>query len=378
MGTKRKGIAIVAALGGIVVIGALIAGVFFVSTQESQISGGALVQERAFRAAELGLNTALDKWESPDMSALQIGGMDTLTYSGPDWVDTVVITKLTPNTYSLLSSATAGTGRLARSRKKTLLSVRLSSPDFEFLGALTVRGATQIGGSSFINGKNTNPSGWAGCNAVSDTLAGIAIADSTQITYSGCTSGSCVAGAPRILQAPTAGDTTNYFQFGDEDWKTLTASADKVIAGTQTFSQINPTVTNGACDKSVVSNWGAPTHTSPANPCENYFPIIHHKGSAGVLKLSGNKGQGILLVDGDLEISGGFEFYGPVIVRGRIKSTGTGGKLNGGVMAANVDLEQNTVLGDATITYSSCAVEKAIAGSANPRRLRQRAWTEVH
>lgn len=378
MRIKRKGVAIVAALGGIVVIGALIAGVFFVSTQESQISGGTLVQERAFRAAELGLNTTLARWDAPVMYALPVGGMDTLAYSGTGWVDTVVVTKLTKQAYSMLSTATAGSGRLARSRKKTLLSIRLSSPDFDFLGALTVRGATQIGGSSLINGINNNPPGWSGCSLPNDTLAGVAISDSTQITYSGCSSGSCVVGLPRILQDPSAGDTTNYFQFGDEDWASLTAAANHVINGTATFSQINPVVTNGACDKSVTSNWGAPVHTSPANPCENYFPIIHAKGALNTLKLSGNKGQGILLVDGDLEISGGFEFYGPVIVRGRIKSTGTGGKLNGGVMAANVDLEQNTVLGDATITYSSCAVEKAIAGSANPRRLTQRAWTEVH
>lgn len=375
---RRAGIAIVAALGGIVVIGALIAGVFFVSTQESQISGGSLVHERAFRAAELGLNTTLATWDAPVMFALPVGGMDTMVYSGTGWVDTVVVTKLTTQAYSMLSTATAGSGRLARSRKKTLLSIRLSSPDFDFLGALTVRGSTVIGGSSLINGKNTNPAGWGDCPAASDTLAGVAIADSTQISYSGCSTGTCVQGSPRILQDPTVGDTTNYFSFGDEDWKTLTASANKIISGTTTFSQINPVVTNGACDKSVTSNWGAPVHTSPANPCENYFPIIHAKGSTNTLKLSGNKGQGILLVDGDLEISGGFEFYGPVIVRGRIKSTGTGGKLNGGVMAANVDLEQNTVLGDATITYSSCAVEKAIASSANPRRLEQRAWTEVH
>ncbi len=375
---QRKGIAIVAALGGIVVIGALIAGVFFVSSQESQISEGSLVHERAFRAAELGINTTLANWDNVGMYSMPVGGMDTMTYSGTGWVDTVVVTKLTAKAYSLLSSATAGSGRLARSRKKTLLSVRLSSPDFDFLGALTVRGATQIGGSSFINGRNTNPTGWNGCAAANDTLAGVAIADSTQITYSGCPSGTCVAGSPRVLQDPTAGDTTNYFEFGDEDWASLTAAATKIINGTTTFSSINPSVTGGVCNTSVATNWGAPTHTSPANACENYFPIIHAKGSTSTLKLTGNKGQGILLVDGDLEISGGFEFYGPVIVRGRIKSTGTGGKLNGGVMAANVDLEQNTVLGDATITYSSCAVEKAIAGAANPRRISQRAWTEVH
>lgn len=378
MKAERKGIAIVAALGGIVVIGALIAGVFFVSTQESQISGGTLVHERAFRAAELGLNTTLANWDAPTMYAMPTGGMDTMVYSGNDWVDTVVVTKLTPRAYSMLSSATAGSGRFARSRKRTLLSIRLSAPDFDFLGALTVRGATTIGGSSLINGTNTNPAGWSGCAASTDTLAGVAIADSTLITYSGCSTGSCVQGSPRILQSPTAGDTTNYFQFGDEDWNTLTAAANKIINGTTTLSSINPVVTDGVCDKSAISNWGAPVHTSPANACENYFPIIYAKGATSTLKLTGNKGQGILLVDGDLEISGGFEFYGPVIVRGRIKSTGTGGKLNGGVMAANVDLEQNTVLGDATITYSSCAVEKAIGGSANPRRIVHRAWTEVN
>ncbi|HUR92292.1 MAG TPA: hypothetical protein VMY38_06430 [Gemmatimonadaceae bacterium] len=376
MKDQRKGIAIVAALGGIVVIGALIAGVFFVSSQESQISQGSLVHERAFRAAELGLNTTLAGWDNVGMYSLPVGGMDTMTYAGTGWVDTVVVTKLTPRAYSLISSATAGTGRLARSRKKTLLSVRLSAPDFDFLGALTVRGTTQIGGSSVINGKNTNPGGWSDCPAANDTLAGVAIADSTQITYSG--TAHTVTGSPKILQAASAGDTTKYFEFGDEDWGSLTAAATKVITGTTTFSQINPVVTNGVCDKSVASNWGAPSHTTPANACENYFPIIHHKGTTSTLKLSGNKGQGILLVDGDLEISGGFEFYGPVIVRGRIKTTGTGGKLNGGVMAANVQLDQNTVLGDATIIYSSCAVEKAMAGAANPRRISERAWTEVH
>ncbi|MCR4340971.1 MAG: hypothetical protein NUW01_13910, partial [Gemmatimonadaceae bacterium] len=302
----------------------------------------------------------------------------TMVYSGTGWVDTVIVTKLTTQAYSMLSTATAGSGRLARSRKRTLLSIRLSSPDFDFLGALTVRGATTIGGSSLISGENTNPAGWSGCAAVNDTLAGMAISDSTLITYSGCSTGACVTGSPRILQDPTAGDTTNYFAFGDEDWNTLTASANKIINGTATFSQINPVVNNGVCDKSAASNWGAPVHTTPANACENYFPIIYAKGSLSTLKLSGNKGQGILLVDGDLEISGGFEFYGPVIVRGHIKTVGTGGKLNGGVMAANVQLDQNTVLGDATITYSSCAVEKAISGSANPRRLVHRAWTEVH
>lgn len=382
MRAKRKGIAIVAALGGIVVIGALIAGVFFVSTQEHQISGGALVHERAFRAAELGLNTTLYNWDAPTMYALPVGTMTTVTYSGTGWVDTVIVTKLTSQSYSMLSTAVAGSGRLARSRKRTLLSIRLSAPTFNFLGALTMRGGLQIGGNSEVNGNNANPTGWGDCNVATGALPGVVMPDTAMISYAGCSDGSCIEGSPAVSQNPVAADTAKYFKFGDEDWKSLTAAATKIINGNYTYTGINPVVSGGVCMKGQTLNWGAPVHTVPANPCENYFPIIHAKSnSSGVLKLSGGKGQGILLVDGDLEISGGFEFYGPVIVRGRIKAVGTagGGKLTGAVMAANVDIEDDSqILGDATIRYSSCAIEKAVSGSANPRRLVQRAWTEVN
>jgi hypothetical protein len=379
---RRAGIAIVAALGGIVVIGALIAGVFFVSTQENQISGGALVHERAFRAAELGLNTTLHKWDAPAMASLGVGEMATVVFSDTGWVDTVVVTKLTSQAYSLLSTATAGSGRLARSRKRTLLSIRLSSPNFNFLGALTLRGGLQIGGNSEVDGNNSNPEGWGECDDATGSMPGIAMPNPDSIEYSGCPDDGCIHGDPPVLAEPAADDTTNYFKFGDEDWQSLTAAADKVINGNNTYNGINPVVTDGVCMTGQTLNWGAPVHTDPANACENFFPIIYAKSnSSGVLKLSGGKGQGILLVDGDLEISGGFEFTGPVIVRGRIKAVGTagGGKLTGAVMAANVLIEDDSqVLGDATIAYSSCAISKAIEGSANPRRLVERAWTEVN
>ena len=373
---QRAGIAIVAAMGGIVVIGALIAGVFFVSSQENQISGGALVHEKAFRAAELGLNTTLNAWDNVAMVAMPVGARKDTAYSGSDWVDTVVVTKLTAHTYSLLSSAVAGSGRLARSRKQTLLSVRTSSPDFNFLGALTVRGTLTVGGSSLIDGNDSNPDGWADCGAAMSALPGIAIPDATKITYNG--SAQQVTGDPPVEQTAAANDTTNYFVFGDETWASLTRTATKVFTGSTALSSINPVVVNGACDKTAAMNWGAPSHTVPANPCQNYFPVIHFKGGpTTTVKLQGNMGQGILLVDGNLEISGNFEFYGPVIVRGSLKSTGTGGKLNGAVMAASTSLEENVARGNSVINYSNCAVQKALNGSANPRKIAQRAWTEV-
>ena len=51
---------------------------------------------------------------------------------------------------------------------------------------------------------------------------------------------------------------------------------------------------------SVATNWGAPTVKT--SPCFNYFPIIYHYGRP---QLSGSgAGQGILLVEGNLTVTG--------------------------------------------------------------------------
>jgi len=69
-------------------------------------------------------------------------------------------------------------------------------------------------------------------------------------------------------------------------------------------------------------------------------------------------------VEGDLTLKGGFEFYGPVIVRGTVLTEGTGGHFKGGLIAANISLTTSTVLGDAMVQYSSCAVDRAVLNSA--------------
>ena len=66
-----------------------------------------------------------------------------------------------------------------------------------------------------------------------------------------------------------------------------------------------------------------------------------------------------------------------MIVKGRLKTTGTGGHFNGGVMAANVELDQNQVLGDALISYSSCALETAMRGAAPFVPVQRRAWADL-
>jgi hypothetical protein len=98
----------------------------------------------------------------------------------------------------------------------------------------------------------------------------------------------------------------------------------------------------------------------------------------GDLHVTGGYGQGILLVEGNFHVTGGFQFYGPVIVRGDLDTQGTGGHFNGGVMAANVNLAQNVVLGNAVITYSSCILQKVLQSSAVPTLMANRPWAELY
>ena len=94
---------------------------------------------------------------------------------------------------------------------------------------------------------------------------------------------------------------------------------------------------------------------------------------------AGARGQGLLLVEGDLEIVGGFEFYGLIVAKGGIKINGNGNKVIGALLAQDVDIDdQNSISGNTTLQYSSCALSKAIKGSAFAEPLAYRSWAQLH
>ena len=94
---------------------------------------------------------------------------------------------------------------------------------------------------------------------------------------------------------------------------------------------------------------------------------------------SNARGQGLLLIAGDLEIAGGFEFSGLIIAKGGIKISGTGNKITGALLAQDVNLDdQNSISGNTTLQFSSCALNKAIQGSAFAKPLTYRSWVQLH
>ena len=380
LSNRRPGFALAVALFSMVVIGALIAGAFFASTQEYRVGRNTVIQERSLATAEYGATAVVDGWSADWNSTLVVGDTLQRAYSLADGSRAnVTITKLSTMLYHVASEGRAGSGLTGDARRKVGLTVRLDVPEINILAALTSHGTTRIGGSSSISGNDSTIAGWD-CPAAGASKPGIVIDDSTKVNTSGCNNLNCVAGTPKVLQSAAAADTNTYFKFGDMNWSELTAMAEPshTFADGYNVQQVAAVDSGGVkCRRDVGSNWGDIRRGTGGMryPCETFFPIIYAQGDM-TLSAAGT-GQGILLVEGDLTVTGGFEFYGPVIVRGRLRTAGTGGHFNGGVMAANVELEQNSVLGSAVINYSSCALLKALAGSALPIPIRDRAWTDL-
>ena len=371
---SEQGMALLAALGGIILIGVIIAGVLFSVTQDYRISDNSLRQSRATATAELGLNRILVDWSLADNQRLKTG--DTLkrafTASGGG-IANVTVTRLPGPFFWAVSEGMSGLTRssfVARRRYGMLL--RLDSPNMNFMGAITTQGNTTINGNVTVNGNDATPAGWASCTTGSN-VAGAAISPTTTATVNGSVT---VNGNPPVLTTPAASDTNTYFNYGNSTYSSLASSANLVYPGGTTLNGVLPIAAGPTCVASLIpANWGEPNHAVPASPCETYFPIIHVLGN---LNVNTGRGQGVLLVDGDMTVAGNFVFTGAVIVRGGLKMSGTGNKITGAVMAASVQVDDNVSLsGNTGIQYSSCALMAALSANAYPRAARQRGWVDV-
>jgi hypothetical protein len=332
----------------------------------------------AAEAAEAGLNEALGgQISATSMLALQI---DADPDDATDLPDLSVgshrmaarsINRLTEHVFLLRSIGTrtdASGGQLA-SRSVAQL-IRLVQADLDVAAGLTAMGDVTLTGSSEVSGIDAVPDLWAGvdCPPLED-VTGVRYNEG-DVKYSG---NGTVEGVPDTLKDNTL--TTDKMK---EDFDKLKTLATLIV------SSSNPPATGpvhvgdpARCDKSVESNWGEPAIQT--DPCSNYFPIIYHNGN---LALQGGRGQGILLVEGDLTATGGMVFYGPVFVSGTFSTAGNknqGAKFYGGVIAGNVLLDDsNKLSGQALVSYSSCAVRRALQNSSTPAALAERSWVQVY
>lgn len=106
------------------------------------------------------------------------------------------------------------------------------------------------------------------------------------------------------------------------------------------------------------NDWGIPTSSGPNIPITYTGPltiIYFNMNGDKTIKLTGNShGAGILLVEGNLEIHGGFTWYGIILVTGSIRYTGGGEKnVTGGIISGGESMIEVDIGGNAGIIYCS-------------------------
>ena len=380
------GFAMPAAIFALVVLGVLVVGGFFTARQEGRIGIANERATEAFYIAETGAAEVLENWNATTYSGLSQFASTTVTgtTNGGDW--SADVTKLSDLFFLIESQGTVTEGAAyGDATREVARLVKIRTFDLDFDAALATVGQLKFGGSAVIKGADTNPDGTGKTRAVwgsycdgylLEDKTGLLIDDLDNIDWSGNQTKIVgdMSGDPKYREEPG-------LNFDDmlNQWADLTGAADLVItSGTSGISPA-PTLTgDGACNTADRNNWGAPLDT--LSPCFGYFPIIHlnNPGTEWTLNSNG-AGQGILLVEGDLRVNGGFEFYGPILIKGTLTTNGSGGHFWGGTIAANVDLGEGKVIGDAELQYSSCALGRAILGSSfnRPNFIAERSWIDV-
>lgn len=396
----EQGMALIIAVFGLVVIGALVAGSFFVGRVEQVTGYNTVWAGQAGEAAEAGLGYAMSTVDATTYEAMPVWspaaptevvtsgsgvtGMPTLAYTDS-------IRRLNNTVFLVRSTGqrvSAGGQVLATQTLAQL--IRLAKPTIGVNAAVTVQDPIKFNGNSFVvDGYNTYPPGWGASDCPTGQPQG-GNADDVVGIRSSTTSGMAQADEDNIDGFPTKvveNDPTitseTFRNFLDYTYWTLAGQAGVKVLNLDTpYNGVAPvldlTQIPPVCDKTAPLNLGEPLRTvGSVIQCYNYFPVVH--GTGAQLKFaSGTRGQGILLVDGDLELVGGFEWTGLILVRGQMKVTGTGNKINGAILTEGVDITTaGSIGGNAEVTYSKCAIDRAVKGAAAPMPV-SRGWAQLY
>ncbi len=385
----ERGMALALAVVALVVVGALVAGAFFSGTQEQRAAENSRRVLQAFGVAEEGAYEVIDSWKPLANNTLKAYPANSLSVGG--W----------PTTWDTASNKTGVYGGFLYHFNNELYLVDMTARDLVSAGnaavvaqggggrtriglivrnrplqvgikaALTTGNSNTVTGNTTINGVDQSPTGWNSCGPLGAPLAGVRAASGTSVSGA-----ATVIGNPPVM-VDTSVHTSTFNQFGSVSYAQLAAMATITLAGQNFSTSIAPAVTAaGACDQTVLTNWGDPLN--PTAACGNYMPIVHITSSATI---NGQEGQGILLVDGNLSVQGGFQWYGITIIKGSLLTAGGGGSpahfWGATLVQDSVSLGNNSISGSANLLYSGCAVQKALSMTALATLMRSRSWVPL-
>lgn len=257
---------------------------------------------RAEGDAERNAVMAITAWTLEDLTALPAGSTSAAS-SG-----TRVVRRLSSGLFMFSGRGSASPGV---ERSRTLL-LRLEPPPLGLLRALTSPGVVSLAPGAAVT---ESPLGSRACDWADSSAFGWV----PQVTFNGPGEAAAV-------------------------WA---ARAEQVLPGGSVILPA-PRRSSGTCVATDPSNWGDP---GGLTACAGYRPVVRIAGAGTV---TGGVGQGVLVVDGDLMVQGGFRFDGLILVGGRLEIAGAGADLRGAVQVDDVGNRGSRIGSSGRITYSTC------------------------
>jgi len=322
-------------LAVMVIIGFAASAALFMGRQERRASGTIRLGTTAAAAADEGRILALGQLSSRALRLLP-GQSIVERVSGSSAGVTVVarLTRLGEAEFALAIGAVAQDSSGMSARRQSSVVLRLGAPHLAFPAALTITD-TGTAPPGIADGSDRAPDRWPCPAELTD-----------------------VADVEHPLPQPS----------DSAELHGLRERATVRLAPGAWMHMPAPIVRGDECATEQPGNWG---DAARAGPCRSYFPIVH---ASGDLSVAGGSGQGVLIVDGNLTIDGGFAFSGAVIVAGELRFGPGGGQLSGGVRAArvvNAGLDPDS---PPSIVRASCALRVALLATAEIIPVRDRAW----
>ena len=333
--TSRSGFALVMAMLLVLALMVLAMGMLAVGTREAWITGAGVRHAQATRAAEGAALRTVAGWSTRKVAALDVGA--SFAPSDPPGVaiervdSSLFVVAATGRVPGPGGSVTARAGLLVR----VLHPGRLASA---FPAAASAAGSVTVAGGSVSGGGDPCTDPGAGIMAPVATIDPTAAVDGDPpVAY----------GIPPSPGAPDPFDPGTAARL----------AAIRHPGGTATPA---PLVAAGECVPGH-GNWGSP---DPTHPCFRLLPLI----AAPDLVMHGGVGHGVLVVDGDLRLTGGARFDGLIAVRGRL-AVEAGSTVRGAVRAGSV-------VSAGRIVRDACAIRRGVSAPAfdGPFRPPERWW----
>lgn len=303
--------------------------------------------ERALHAGDAAISAQLASWDARAFASMPIGTRLTTSPSLPNGLSasvTLARTSIDGALIEAIGTSTQNGVPLSTQRRVTRV-LTLRNPALSLASPLTILGSATFAAPNTVSSTDESPSGWTTECLGTDSIDAI----NTSVT-------------------DTTARRARFDGFWNE-WMSLSARSDNAASVTA----LAPAITGSLCAPGT----GDPLRdASSVAPCTNEWGARTITNAAPLLLTNSSRHQGVLMIDGDLNLTGDLEVRGLLMVRGAIDASH--GRLTVlGAALIRDEMGHGSRFGIATrVRYSRCALRRALSATGAPAAITTRGWLE--